>query len=827
MKAKIQQLFRSKYFYWHVGAVVLMLLVNAVYFWPQIEGKKLNQDDLIASQAKSSEVREYREDASDYLLWTNSQFSGMPRMLFPPVKNNVIVPIYSVLTAGFDSPIGVFNVMALGMYIVFLVLGIHPLGAILLSLATAFSVNNVILWDAGHASKVRTLALLTWVISGVLLLYHRQRMYLGAAVLGIGLALSVYMQHAQMIYYAFMVFVIFGVVYLIKAFQEKEFRSFFTATGVVLVMAILAVGSSASRIWSVYDFNKSSMRGAPVLTQEEGTKNATSSSEVEGLEWSYAMQWSNSAVDLMATYIPGIAGGSGAEKLGTDSQLYKKYRIPQGPLYWGGLPFTAGPNYLGAVFWFLFIFGLLYTRGPLRIWLGLGVLLTLIISMGRNAEWLNRLLFEYLPLYNKFRTPQSILSVTVFFIPLLGGLSLYQLVQHRKSLSKKKKKNGDGRFRKSLYISAGVCLGFALLFAIMPDAFLSFQGAGDANYTQQGIDLSALIGDRRDLASGDAWRTFFFVLFAAGALWLYDSGRIKSPLLLLGIVGFLAFADNWGVSKRYVAHDDFVSERQHDQNFQAREVDRMIMNAEENRYDYRVLDLSVNTFNTTFPSTFHNHIGGYHPAKLQRYQDMIDYHIRNNNQQVLNMLNTKYFIVPDQQGGEGAQRNPEALGHAWAVEEVISVGSPKEEIEALRSFQAADQAVVLTSEFQDQLQGLDVQRAADTRIELTDYHPEKLTYSFSSSKDQLIVFSEIWYGPDKGWQAYIDGERVDHMRANYILRALKVPAGQHEIVFEFKPKSYYQGEKVALGFSIVMLLIILGGLYKAVTQNDSDGDRHA
>ncbi len=824
MKEKIQQLFRSKYFYWHVGAVIVMLLVNSIYFWPQIEGKKLNQDDLIASKAKSSEANQYKEEPGDYLLWTNSQFSGMPRMLFPPVKNNIIVPVYEVLKLGFDSPIGMFNVMSLGMYIVFLVLGLHPLGAVLLALGTTYSVNNVILWDAGHASKVRTLALLSWVTSGVLLLYHKRQMYLGAAVLGLGLALSVYAQHAQMIYYTFMVFVFLGVIYFVQALQQKELRSFFMATGIVVLLAILAIGSSASRIWSVYDFNQSTMRGAPILEQESSDKAATSSSEVEGLEWSYAMQWSNTMVDLMATYIPGLAGGSGAEKLDQDSELYRKYRLQQGPLYWGGLPFTAGPNYLGAVFWFLFLFGLFYARGPLRIWLGLAVLLTLVVSMGRHVEWFNRLLFDYLPLYNKFRTPQSILSVTVFFIPLLGALGLYRLVQNKQQATKKTRPEFESRFTRALYLSGGISLGVALLFAILPDLFLSFEAPGDARYVQQGIDVNALIADRKALATGDAWRTFFLVLFSAAALWLFGKEKIKSPMILMGVIGFLAFVDNWGVSKRYVSHDDFVSARQHSQNFQPRPVDQSIMNAEENRHDYRVLDLSVNTFNTTFPSTFHNHIGGYHPAKLQRYQDMIDYHIRNNNQQVLSMLNTKYFIVPDQQGGESVQRNPEALGHAWAVDEIVSVESPKAEIEALRSFRPKDQAVILASEFEDQLSGLEVQRAADTRLELTDYHPEKLTYSFSSSQEQLIVFSEIWYGPDKGWQAYIDGEPVPHMRANYILRALRVPAGQHEIVFEFKPQSYYQGEKIALGFSIVMLLVILGGLYKGVVnQVEEDG----
>lgn len=819
MIQKLKQIGQSKYFYWHIAAIAVMVLVNMVYFWPQMEGKKLNQDDLIASKAKSSEVREYREDASDYLLWTNSQFGGMPRMLFAPAKNNVLRPAYDLLTLGFNSPIGVFNVMLIGMYLLMMVLGLHPLGAMLLALATGFSVNNVILWDAGHASKVRTLAILPLVISGVLLLYYRQRSKVGGAVLGIGLALSVYMQHSQMIYYAFMIFVIFGIVMLIDAIRRKELRPFFISTGIVAFIAVLALGASASRIMSVYDFNSSSMRGAPVLEQEGDRADATSSGEVEGLEWSYAMQWSNSWVDLLATYIPGAAGGSGSEKLDRDSELYKLYRMPSGPLYWGGLPFTAGPNYLGAVFWFLFIFGLFYYKGPMKYWLGAAVLMTLIVSMGKNIEWFNRLLFDYLPLYNKFRTPQSILSITVFFLPILGGLSLYQLMKSRSAPNKKRKNNApDSRLKKSLMWSAGICLGLALIPALMPSLFFNFESAGDSNYIQQGVDINALISDRKSLLVGDAWRTFFLVLFSALALWLYQKQKLKSSLLLLGVIGVLALIDNWGVSKRYVAHDDFVSERQHDQNFQAREVDRSIMQREENRYDYRVLDLSVNTFNTTFPSTFHNHVGGYHPAKLQRYQDMIDYHIKSNNREVLNMLNTKYIIVPDQQGGEQFQINNEALGHAWAVDELLEVSSPKQEIEALNNFSAADQAVVLRSEFEEELSGLDVRRSPDTRIQLTDYHPERLKYSFSSSRDQLVAFSEIWYGPDKGWQAYIDGEPVSHLRVNYILRGLVVPSGDHEIVFEFRPESYYQGEKIALAFSSLLLLLILGGFYKGIVE---------
>lgn len=803
----------SKYMIgWHLIAVVSILVVNIIYFYPQLEGKMLNQGDLIASKAKSSEVELYKTKEKDFFLWTNSQFSGMPRMMNAPVKNNILAPLKDILSLGFDRPIGVFNVLAISCYFLFFLLGIHPLLSLLIAIATALNVNNVILWDAGHASKVNTLAFTPIIVIGVWYIFEKHKFLLGGLIFTIGFGISLYARHPQMTYYVFMVFFIYGIIKFIQTVRSKNWKPFLLGVGVLFISVLLSLGSAFPRLASLYEYNKSSMRGAPILKAEIANTETRSSSEVEGLDWNYAMQWSNGLIDLIACYIPGAAGGGSSEKVSTDSEFYRKYRQTNAPLYWGELPFTSGPIYLGAVLLFLFIFGLFFVKGPIKWWLGLGVLLTLLVSMGKHLEFFNRLLFDYLPLYNKFRTPQSILSVTIFFIPVLGVLALHKVYKER---GKRKKKGYEPNqsLISSLYWSTGLMGGFALLMWLLGPTIFTFEAAGDARYAAQGVDVSALVNDRISLFRQDAFRSLVFVLITSGLIWLYVYDKMKSVLLCFGLIGLLALIDNWTVSKRYLSHDDFVNSRQYNQNFEPRPVDQQILNMEQNRYEYRVFDMSVNTFNSTLPSTFHNHVGGYHPAKLQRYQDLIDRHISRNNMAVLNMLNTKYFIVTGQNGQAEVQRNPNALGNAWSVQTIKYVDSPQEEINALSNIDPAKEAVLLRSEFQDVLGSFKTSSGSDASIQITDYNPEKITYSVSSSQDELIIFSEIWYGPNLGWQAYIDGEPVEHLRANYVLRALPVPSGQHEIVFEFKPDVYYKGEAVSLASSILILLAAIGVFY--------------
>ncbi len=815
----IQRFFKEhrKAVYTHLLSVVIIVAVNVIYFYPQLEGKKLKQGDIISSVGQTAEFEHYKEKTGKLYLWTNGHFSGLPRLLGAPAKNNLITPLYKVFRLGFKEPIGLFIAMMLMAYFMFVILGVNPWLGLILSIGLGLTTGNLQLWSAGHNSKIRTLAFTPLIIAGVLLLFEKHKYWLGALVLTIGLTLSIWARHPQMTYYLFVVFVIYGVIKLIEAIKINDLKSFLMPVLISVVCAILAVGASASKLWSLYDYNQSSMRGKPVLTTEK-VKNteATSSSEVKGLDWNYAMQWSNNLVDLLSSYIPGFAGGGSGEKVSTNSETYRAYRIQRAPLYWGGLPFTEGPMYFGAVLVFLFVFGMFYLQGNLKVWLGIAVILTALMSMGKHFEFFNKLLFDYLPMYNNFRTPQSILSVTVFLIPVLGAVAVNKVIEARSKLRRKKKTKKlviPEEFKKSLYWSTGICAGFALLMAILGPSLFSFESAGDARMAANGMDLSPIISDRKSLLQRDAFRTFILVMGAAAALWFFLKKSI-SKAVLLGILGLLVVFDIWTVGQRYLEHSDFVTVREYEDVFTPRPVDEQILAMEDAREDYRVLDATINTFNSTSTSVFHNTIGGYHPAKLQRYQDIIERYISTNNMQVLNMLNTKYFIVNGNNGQPTVQSNPGALGHAWFVDHIRKVGTPNEEISALGEINTAQEAVVLDSEFGNYIGDFDPNLDPSASITLTDYEPDHLTYQAKTSTDQLAVFSEIWYGPNRGWQAYLNGEPVEHIRTNYILRAMKIPSGEHKIEFIFKPKSYYLGEKISLVFSLIIIVGLIFTLYR-------------
>ncbi|MCB0662859.1 MAG: YfhO family protein, partial [Saprospiraceae bacterium] len=530
------------------------------------------------------------------------------------------------------------------------------------------------------------------------------------------------------------------------------------------------------------------MRGEPIL---ETRGEVTSSSETKGLEWGYAMQWSQGTMDVMSSLIPGIVGGSGQEPVSKSSAIAKFMRgtpNPKAPLYWGSLPFTSGPPYLGAGIVFLFVLGLFLVKGKMKWWLGIATLLMILISMGRHFEFLNRIFFDYFPLFNNFRAPNSVMAVGAVFLPILGALGVQRILN----------KEIDGKeFKTALYWSAGITGGLCLFFALFGSSFFDFTAAVDAQYQQA---ASALVEDRKSLMQSDSFRSFIIIAIAAGLLWAYYNNKVKSTVLFVGL-GLLFTVDLTMVGKRYLDNDSFVTERQYEQNFAPRQVDQQIM--QDPDLYYRVLDLSINTFNSAQSSYFHKTIGGYHAAKLQRYQDMIDYHITKGNQQVLNMLNTKYIINKE----EKAQLNQGAMGNGWFVGNIQLVDNANKEIEALSNFDPATTAVV-HKEFESYVNGLN--GAGTGTVSLTNYAPNKLTYTVNSSADQLAVFSEIWYGPNKGWKAYIDGNEAPHIRVDYCLRGLKIPSGQHEVIFEFNPESFQKGETISYISSSILLLAFLG-----------------
>lgn len=780
----------------HFISIVSILTINVFYFWPQFEGKLVPQVDIISFKGMSKEAVTYQEKTGEVVLWTNAMFGGMPTyQISAPNKSNKLSIVEKTLQFGINQPAGFFILGMICFYVLMLVMGVNPWLALLGAILFGLSTNNLILYEAGHTSKIRTIMVSPLIISGMVLTFRKKYLY-GLALFTIGLGINIYANHLQMTYYLAMVLGVATAIEMINSILKKDFIHLGKSLGVFLLGSVLAILSSGSRIMTTYEYSKDTMRGKPIL--EKTDDNAISSSEVDGLEWEYAMSWSNGVLDLFASFIPGVVGGSSAEKLGKDAKFVKAVganREIQAPTYWGSLPFTSGPIYFGIVTFLLFIMGIIVVKDNLKWWIVAGVLLTLLISLGKNLEFFNRWLFEYMPLFNKFRTPNSVLSITAILIPILGVMAVGEIL----------KSDDKNKILKPLLISVGVLSAICAFFAFLGGAFFDFSTPGDARYEQL-KDL--LYQTRKDLMTASAIRSLVFTLLTGVVIWFYLKDKISS-VVMIGLLIGLSLVDLVEIGKRYLGKDDFVSQRIYNKNFEPREVDKLILRDTDPHY--RVLDLTINTFNSASTSYHHKTIGGYHAAKLQRYQDLIDRHISTNNMNVINMLNTKYFIFKDENGEVKYQLNPAALGNAWFVSEIKIVDSANEEIDALSNFEPSATAIV-HKEFETKLSSKAFIK--NGTIKLKSYSPNKLVYESDTSSPQFAVFSEIWYGPNKGWKAYINGNEAEHIRVNYALRGLEVPAGKSEITFEFKPTIYYMGERVSFVGSLLSLLILAAAAYR-------------
>ncbi|MEL7121898.1 MAG: YfhO family protein [Bacteroidota bacterium] len=790
----------------HVAAVVVFLLVAAFYFSPQLEGKVVQKGDIIQFGGMSKEIADYRKETGKETLWTNGMFGGMPTYQIGSIrKGNLLHGLFQAAQLWIPRPIGMFFAAMLCFYILLIVLKVNPWLSIVGAIAFAFSTNNFVLYEAGHMSKLNTTFFLPLMTAGIILAF-REKYIWGFILFGVGAGIAIVSNHPQMTYIYVITLIIFGIAQLIYSIRNNKLIEFGKAAGVLIVAGLLALGASFTNLWVTFEYTQDTIRGNPILASEsKSAKEVSSSSETEGLAWDYAMGWSNGTVDLMSTLIPGAAGGSGGEALPSNSALRKALaargqRLPDNflaPLYWGKLPFTSGPNYFGAGMFLLFILGLFVVKGPIKWWLGLGALLTAMLSLGKNLEGFNTFIFEYLPLYDKFRSPNSVLTVTAIMIPLLGMLAVYELM--KEGIDKKKATN-------YLYIATGILSAVCLYFVVLGPSSYDFMNPSDPNYAQMGFDIDALMEDRKTYMVNDALRSLAFILVTAGLLWAFLKEYIKPTFLIAGLA-LITLADLYPVGRRYLNEDKFVTKNRYEQNYTIRPVDQQILQDTDPHYRVQDLTSREGPFSYSFASYFHKTIGGYHAAKLQRYQDIIDRHLARNNQEVYDMLNTKYFIVPGQNNQPMVQSNPNALGNAWFVSSYKMVDSPNAEIDALNDFDAGEEAIV-NNEFSGYVNGLNLNKNGS--ISLTSYAPNAISYQSNSTSEQLAVFSEVWYGPNKGWQAYIDGEKVEHIRANYVLRALKVPAGQHNIEFRFDPQVYYTGTTISLICSGILLLGFLG-----------------
>ncbi len=781
-------------------SIVVMLMVSVLYFFPQFQGKVLQQSDLVNYQWMSQESKEYQKTSGEETLWTNSMFGGMPTyQIGSKEPTNVNKKIYKIMRLGIPRPAGLFFLGSLCFFLMMIGFRVNVWIALITSLAFAFTTNNLVLFDAGHATKVIAIMVSPLVVGGAVLTYQKKWL-IGFPMFALGMGLNLMANHYQMTYYLALCMLFLVIGYLIERIIANDLINFLKSSVLLLFGVVLAFGTSASKLMTTYEYMEDTMRGESIL---KNTDDEFSSSGVDGLSYDYAMSWSNGWGDLLASYIPKVVGGSSGEMVKSSSDLGKALKRRGVPMnkggiqigtYWGALPFTSGPIYFGAIMFFLFILGSLIVKGNVKYFLVLSTILTLLLSMGQNLDWLSSFFFDYVPMYNKFRTPNSILSVTAIFIPLLAGLALHEI-----------SKNRDGDWLNKVYISAGLTGGLALLLALLGPSIFDFSSAGDVRYEQAGFDVSLFEDHRIQMLRSSCFRSFIFIALTSLLLFAYHKfGAKMSTLFLMLSIGILSMIDIMPINVSYLSGDSFMNQRKNKAAFEPRAVDRQILNDKE--LYYRVHDVSINSFNSAQASYFHKTVGGYHAAKLQRYQDIIDVYLSKNNEKVLNMLNTKYIIGNGQNGEPQVSLNTAAQGNAWFVNTIRTVGSPKEEIEMINNIDPRGEAIV-HSEFAAQMSSTSFNQQGS--IQLTSYAPNKLTYKVQTDSPQFAIFSDIWYGPDKGWNAYLNGELVPHLRANYILRAMNIPAGNHSLEFKFEPKLFQLGKTIALISSIILSILLL------------------
>ncbi len=788
--------------------IVAFLILSFVYFSPVLQGKRLQQSDVANYYGMSKEATDYEQKTGEIALWTNSMFGGMPTYLIINVaRNNIWKYLHTVFTLNTFKPVGMLFLYLLGFYLALLLLGFSPWLSFAGALAYAFSSYFLIILEPGHITKALAIGYLPMIVTSVYVAY-KSKPLIGSIIFGIFLTLQLMVNHLQITYYTALIILVFLLFQFAEAIKQKAFMPFAKTSVMLILAAFLAVGSNITNIWLTYEYGKYSTRGKSELTSNIENKTT-------GLDKDYATAWSYGIDETLTLLIPNAKGGASYTKLDEGSNTYQYFKNNYGnaqaqqickqiPTYWGTQPFTSGPVYVGAAIFFLFLLGMFYLRGWFKWWMLIVTLLSIALAWGKNMMWLTDFFLDYFPGYNKFRTVSMILVIAEFSIPFLGLYTLYELLT--KPIEKE-------RLFKSLKWAAGILGGICLILWIMPGMFFSFTAEVDSQLSQAGYPVSDIIADREAMFRWDAFRSLAFIALSALLVYLYAKNKIKSSLVIASFA-LLFLIDLWPVNKRFVHEELFVDAREAKEPFKPTAADLQIL--QDPTLYYRVLNVSVNTFNDASTSYFHKSIGGYHGAKMKRYQELIENQIAKNNFKVLNMLNTRYIIFPDKDKTPVAQFNPEALGNAWFVKAYQLVENADSELAALSTFEP-DSVAIIDKRFQQQVSAFTYQEDTTASIVLTTYSPNQLTYKYSSSVNQLTIFSDIYY--DKGWNLYVDGKKHDYFRANYVLRAAVLPAGNYTIEFKFEPTSYYTGEKISLASSLILLLLTIFVFYREIRKN--------
>ena len=805
---------------WHyIIAILAFAVISWVYFYPVMQGKRVKQHDMEMHKGMAQELTQYRESTGETALWTNSAFSGMPAWnISAPQKTNLFQYVHKVLSIGLPSPLGSVFISMLGFFILLLVLDVGVWVSALGAIAYGFTSYLYIIIGAGHNAKAVAMAYMAPVIAGVLLTYKGKYLW-GLVLTAIAASLELYANHLQITYYLVLILVVIVIAEFISDIRQKKLLHFVKASLMLVLVAVISVLTFSTKLYANYEFGKETTRGKPVLTSNEAN-------QTKGLERDYITQWSYGKGETWSLMIPNAKGGASAY-IGKQNPVLEKVdgrfkeSIAQSNAYWGDQPGTSGPVYVGAIVVFLFVLGALTVKGRLKWALLIATLLSILLSWGKNFMGFTNFFLDYIPGYDKFRAVSMTLVIAEVTMPLLGFLGLAEMVKSPENAKKNMTK---------FFIALGVTAGFCLLFYVMPKTFFNFlsqeeakqfasmsAGKDGAIYAQFASQLEDV---RVAIFRKDALRSLIFIILTAVPLFLYVKGKLKAVPAFV-ILAALILVDMFPIDKRYLNNDNFIDKAKFDKPFVASPASQYILN--DKALSYRVADITRDMFNDASTCYFHKSIGGYSGAKLRRYQDVITQYLgpglnqlrsaktaedmsrQLSQQEVLNMLNTKYIIFnPQSQPFE----NQFAFGNAWMVNDVKMANTPNEEFNALATTDMLHTAII-GKEFEQQVKGYKA-KDMEGSITMTDYKPNQLTYTFSANEDKLVVFSEIW--TSKGWTMLIDGQESPLLRANYLLRAAMIPAGRHEIMMFYEPKVWKVGGTISLISSLAILLAAVGAV---------------
>jgi len=794
----------------HIIAVLIFTVVSFAYFYPVLEGKVLKANDSTVSRINSKEIQDFREKTGREPLWTNSIFSGMPAYLISTKYPGNLAKHADTFLRMFKMPVSVLFISMLGFYIMLLAFGVSPWLAVTGAIAYGFSSFFFQILGAGHNTQAIALAYMAPMIGGIYYTYRHDALK-GALFTTFILALEIQANHPQITYYGLIILLVFAIVEFIYSLKNNAVVKFLKTSALLIIPFVIAVGINFAGLYTTYEYGKYSIRGKSDLTTENNNKTS-------GLNKDYITTWSYGVDETFNLLIPNYKGGSSrpfdrtSDTFKALSQNNNQAAANQLQKYWGTQPGTDGPHYVGAIVFFLFVLGLILIKGHEKWWLLAATILSVMLSWGKNFMPFTNLFIEYFPGYNKFRAVTMTLVIAELCIPLLGFLALRDIFNG--TTTKKE-------IIKALKIAAGITGGFILLVIVIPGIAGSFLGQNENDLPDW--LKTALISDRKTLLRSDAVRSLVFILLSAGVIFGFISEKLKKEYAI-SIIALLIVFDLWTIDKRYLDADRFERSSAIQKTFLPTAADEFIL---KDQSQNRVLNLTVSPFNDNSPTSyFHKSIGGYHGAKMERYQELIDTSIINNiqlietiggkaktldefqaafsNTNALNMLNTRYVIYNP---AAAPLINQNALGNAWFVEKPLIAESANKEISLINSFNPSKEATV-DKAFNDQINKTTYPVLENEKIALVSYQPDELIYKYSAREEKLTVFSEIYY--PAGWKCYLDGKESKYFRTDWVLRGMVVPAGDHEIKFTFKPASYYFGNKVSLASSILLILLIGG-----------------